>query len=162
LTGNHEESARLRYHRDVTYDILKELDLLELNMGYDGFLWLDFAYCNSRAVFKFYLSHGFGASRKSGAKVNRLEDVAHSFGANIIIMAHEHKKVIAPTLITLDLDDRGKLINRFQHACMSGSFLRGYVQNATTYVEKAGYPPSDLGTICISIKPWTREINIKQ
>lgn len=159
LTGNHEETIRLRYHRDVGYDIAKELNILDRYVGYDGWIRLIFTR-NKRdsTMFTIYASHGFGGARKSGPKVNRLEDVAHVFDADIIILGHEHKKIIAPPVLKLGLNQLGDLIQKRQFALMSGSYLRGYNRKATTYVEKKGYPPADLGTVTISLKPFYREI----
>ena len=164
LTGNHEETIRQRYHRMVTYDIAKALGCLDSYVGYDGFIRLDFerqteAYKSSSTVIVIYTSHGYGAARRSGAKVNKLEEVGRCFDADIIILAHEHKKVIAPPMIRLGLDDRGNLIQRKQIGIMSGSFVRGYVENATTYVEKKMYPPTDIGAVKIMIKPDIRDIH---
>lgn len=36
--------------------------------------------------------------------------------------------------------------------CSTGSFMKGYIYGATTYVEKKMYPPTELGFIKISIK----------
>jgi hypothetical protein len=135
-----------------------------LNIGYDGFIRVRFIRNKSTDsapashVFVIYASHGFGGSRTSGPKVNRLESVAHSFDADIIILAHEHKKVIAPPIIKLGLSERGDLIQKKQLAVMSGSFLKSYVKGATSYAEKSGYPPSDLGTVKIYVTPETRDL----
>lgn len=164
FTGNHEETIRLRYHHDVLYEMAEKWDMRGINVGYDGFIRLRFIRNKSTGspasshVFVIYASHGFGSSRTSGPKVNRLENVAHSFDADIIILAHEHKKVIAPPIIKLGLTERGDLVQRKQIAVMSGSFLKSYVQGATSYSEKAGYPPSDLGTVKITITPETRDL----
>ena len=162
LTGNHEEEIRLRSQRDASYDIAKSLGILDKYMGYDGFIRLIFTRNkHDTTLVTFYCCHGYGGARKSGAKINKLEDFAHSFDADIIILAHEHKKIIAPPVLKLGLNSIGDLIQKKQFAVMSGSYLKGYVQGATTYVEKKGYPPSDLGTVTIKIKPRYREIHIE-
>ncbi len=161
LTGNHEEEVRLRSQRNASYDIAKGLGILDKYMGYDGFIRLIFTRHADSTMVTFYCSHGYGGARKSGSKINKLEDFAHSFDADIIILAHEHKKIIAPPVLRLGLNSIGNLIQKKQWAVMSGSYLKGYVQKATTYIEKKGYPPSDLGTITIKIKPRYREIRIE-
>jgi len=162
LAGNHEEEIRLRSQRDAAYDIAKGLGILDKYMGYDGFIRLIFTRNKHDSnMVTFYCSHGYGGARKSGSKINKLEDFAHSFDADIIILAHEHKKIVAPPVLKLGLDKLGNLIQKKQWAVMSGSYLKGYVQHATTYVEKKGYPPSDLGTVTIKIKPRYRDIKIE-
>lgn len=158
LSGNHEEKMRLQYQLDIGLDLARNLDAPY--MGYNGFIKLRFLRKkNESASYVIYTSHGHGASRKSGAKVNKLEDYASFIDADIIILAHEHKKIIAPPIIRLGLDRLGRLRQKKQLGIMSGSFLRGYVPEATSYVEKAGYHPSDLGVVKIMIKPDVKDIH---
>jgi len=42
--------------------------------------------------------------------------------------------------------------------CSTGSFVRGYINGATTYVEKAMYPPTELGFIKISTRGYQVDI----
>jgi hypothetical protein len=168
VSGNHEETIRLRYKRDIMYEIAERLHLQHLLLGYDGWIRLQFIRKPSTTIklrntshtsYTIYISHGFGAARKSGAKVNRLEDFTTFMDADIIILGHEHKKIIAPPVIKLYLTQEGNLSYRKQIALMAGSFLRGYVENATTYIEKKGYPPSDLGVVKIMLKPAVHDIH---
>lgn len=165
VTGNHEENIRLRYNFDVGYEISK--DLKSPLLGYDGWVMLQFTRktpnqtCEKSQIttYLIYVSHGFGGARKSGAKVNRLEDVASYMDADIIILGHEHKKIIAPPIIKLTLTKEGKLCYRKQIAVMAGSFLRGYTEGATSYVERKGYSPADLGIVKIMLKPDIKDIH---
>jgi hypothetical protein len=110
-------------------------------------------------MYHIYVTHGHCGSGKSGAKVNRLEDIAHFMDADLIMMGHGHKKVIAPPVLKICLDDRGNVGHRKQISIMTGSYLRTYVENATTYGEKAGYAPCDLGTVHVTLKPYVKDIH---
>ena len=79
--------------------------------------------------------------------------------ADLIMLAHEHKKIVAPPVIKLGLNDSGNLIQKKTYCVMIGSFLRGYVTGSTTYVEKKGYPPSDLGITRVYVNPKTKDIH---
>jgi hypothetical protein len=127
-------------------------------MGYDGFIKLYFKRTKKhedagRNSFTFYVHHGHAGGRRSGSKINCLEDAAHIFDCDIVIQGHGHKKIIAPPILRLGINQQAKLIQKKQYAIMSGSFLKGYMPEATTYVEKALYAPSDLGTIQILLRP---------
>lgn len=164
LSGNHEETVRLKYKRYIMYEIAERLGLIDKLLGYDGWIQLTFRREKPKAKLSFttyniYATHGFGAARKSGAKINRLEDVAHFMDAEIICLAHEHKKIIAPPLLRLGLSQQATLIQKKQLAVMTGSFLKGYIQHGQTYVEKKGYAPADLGVVKIILKPDIKDIH---
>ena len=162
LTGNHEETSRLHYYRDVTLDLCRELNTQYLS--YDAFIRLKFKR-NSRPsgglIYTIYATHGFGGSRRNGPKVSRLEDLAAAFDADIIMVGHEHKKIIAPPITKLRCPHEGalRLESRKQLAIMTGSFLKGYIPGAITYVEKKGYAPADLGVVKIMIKPEKKDMH---
>ena len=157
MVGNHEETIRLKYNFDVGYQLQKELQAPCL--GYDGWVRLQFKRLAQGTVYDIYTTHGHCGAGKSGAKVNKLEDIATFMDADIILMGHGHKKVIAPPVLKLGLDDRGNLTHRKQVAVMCGSFLRSYVENATSYGEKACYSPCDLGVVKVMLKPDIKDIH---
>lgn len=164
VVGNHEETIRLKYNYDVGYQLQKELNAPCL--GYDGWVRLRFSRKSPNAttllnhtVYHIYITHGHCGAGKSGAKVNKLEDVATFMDADIIMMGHGHKKVIAPPVLKLGLDKEGNLTTRKQVAVMCGSFLKCYVENSTTYGEKKCYSPCDLGVVKIMLKPDIHDIH---
>jgi len=164
LAGNHEEKVRLRYYRDVVYDLCKELKVQYL--GYSAFVRLRTVRktkdtMGTRHIYTIFACHGYGAARKAGASVNRLVDVAHSFDADIIMLAHEHKKVASPPILKLSIQkvDELKLFVKKQVAVNTGSFMKGYVVSGKSYVERAMYPPTDLGVVKITVEPFKRNIH---
>jgi predicted phosphodiesterase len=156
VTGNHEETVRLKFNNDIGWTLAKNLGVE--NLGYDGWIRLCFSrQGGTRVCYEIYVTHGHCGAGKSGAKVNKLEDIANFMDADIIMMGHGHKKVIAPPVLKIGLDNVGNVTSRKQIAVMTGSFLRTYVENATTYGEKAGYSPCDLGVVKIMLKPDTKD-----
>jgi len=157
LAGNHEEKIRLKYYRDIGLDLARTLKVRYL--GYDGFIRL-FLWRRSLGMVKrvataylIYAHHGWGASRTSGAKVNRLEDFCAGFDADIIMVGHEHKKVIAPpaTKLTVAMKGGARLTERRQVAVMTGGFLKGYQESSESYIERKGYRPADLGVVKLTL-----------
>jgi hypothetical protein len=134
--------------------------------GYDAFIRLR---CLRRpqgegihaAVFTLYASHGFGSARRSGAKINRLEDVMDTWDADIVLLAHEHQKVVTPPRMRMKLSKGLDLEVRHQIGVMTGSWLKSYVKGKTIYAEKSLYRPNDLGTPTILITPSRKLIEVK-
>lgn len=159
VVGNHEEHIRLKFNFDIGYELSKRFNAPLL--GYDGWLQLLLKRNVNRSngdhrglpsvTYNIYISHGFGGGRSTGPKINRLEEVATYMDADLIILGHGHKRIVAPPILKICLDRNGNVRTRKQIAVMAGSFLKGYVEGSTTYVEKQGYHPSDLGTIKIDL-----------
>jgi hypothetical protein len=95
---------------------------------------------------------------------------------DVVAMHHVHKLIVHPPMSILHLVTdaaRGRLVETYTQpahididksrglfrvpeeekwyvAC--GSFLRGYIEGASTYVEEAGYPAAEIGCIKLTIK----------
>ena len=163
LTGNHEETIRTKFYRNVTLELCNTLGVKY--GGYDCFVRLA---CEREVkntvgdttVYTIYATHGFGGARKSGAKINRLDDFANAFDVDIIMVGHEHKKIVSDSLkLRLNHTDKLRVDARKQVSVMTGSFLKGYIEGAHTYVESKGYAPNDLGVVKITIEPYHHNIH---
>ena len=165
LTNNHEEVIRKYYMHDITNALAFDLGVPYL--GYTAFFKLMIErLCknDSRATsisYVIYLSHGYGASRKSGAKINRIEDACHFFDCDIVLMGHEHKKLYT-TVSKLGITESKtpNLVYKKTVGVMTGCFLKGYVTNGQNYVEKAGYSPTDLGAVKIMIDGGEKNVHV--
>jgi hypothetical protein len=159
VTGNHEETVRLKFNNDIGYQLASNLGVE--NLGYDGWIRLCFQRAKSeqRTCYKIYVTHGHCGAGSSGGKVTKLEELAGFMDADILMMGHGHKKVIAPPVLKIGLDSQGNVTSTKQIAIMTGSFLRTYVEDATTYGEKAGYKPCDLGVVKIMLKPDIKDVH---
>ena len=157
VVGNHEEKLRLFANRDVGYEMSQKLGIP--NLGWDGWVRLRFTRFKDVTVYTIYVNHGHKGGGRSGGKINALEDIAMFMDADLVMVGHSHKKVIAPPILKLGLDHAGKLTSRKQIAIMTGSFLKTYMENATTYGEKHCYAPCDIGVVKVMLKPYTKDIH---
>jgi predicted phosphodiesterase len=164
VIGNHEETVRLSFNTDVGFELSKRL--IAPCLGYDGWIRLSFKRQRSNPLqepssttYHIYVTHGHCGGGKSGGKVNKLEDICSFMDADLVLMGHGHKKVITPPIVKLGLTEGGALTTRKQLGVMTGSFLKTYVENATTYGEKKNYAPCDLGVVKITLKPDIHDIH---
>lgn len=99
---------------------------------------------------------------KSGAPLNRLENVMPYFDADIYLMGHQHKKVGTPIdQLYMTVKFPHKLRYRTKLIACTGGYLRGYMQGVTQgrnfprggYVEQRMLSPVSLGCVLIFIRP---------
>lgn len=157
--GNHEECIRRYFHYDILYELWKKL---KVKLLYDvAITRLQFTAKNSRWTnsFDIFSTHGCIAGRKSGGKVNRLEDLMAGFEADIYLSGHAHVKTVTTTN-RLYIDQAGNLKSKRKIGAYTGSFLRGYNINQTSYIEKGNFPASDIGVVKIIINPRKNDMNI--
>jgi len=156
--GNHEEKIRLQYHYDVMYELWKEFGkpLLEDS----NVMVLDFVMPNKHVDrVKIFSTHGCCGGRKGGNKINWLEDLIGYIEADIYLIAHSHIKE-SEIKTQLYVDRMGRVKQRKKVLGVTGSFLRGYMQGCSSYIEKAMLPPTDLGVIRITIIPGRNDVHV--
>lgn len=98
------------------------------------------------------IHHGQGGCRTSGASINKVERMAMSFNADIILQGHDHNRSV-DYINRLGLSSNHILENKKILLARTGSFLRSYEENMPSYAVDAAYAPSDLGALKISITP---------
>ncbi len=110
--------------------------------------------------------HGLAGGRKVGASINKLEDMIKTADADLYCMGHDHRKTVAmdSRLYLSRTLDGVRLENRKIVMCRTGSFLKGYEADKSSYIADAGLPPTDIGNVVITMKPYRsrvgREIKI--
>lgn len=159
--GNHEEKLRGLHQYDVIYELWRRLKVRQL---YDTAITrLRFVTKGNRwsVSFDIFSCHGNVGGRKSGAKANRLEDLMAGFEADVYLMGHAHTKTVATTN-RLYIDQAGNVKSKRKIGAVTGSFLRAYNLHETSYIEKATFPPGDIGAIKIIINPrrGTTEVQV--
>lgn len=116
--------------------------------GYSGFLKVNAnrKQSNHRPPIVIYYHHGASSGRKTGGAVNRVEELAQYWGADIYAMAHNHKlwATVEPYV-----DWSGDKPLYFMN---TGGFLETCTKNETGYGEIKQYNPLRLGTATIR---WT-------
>jgi hypothetical protein len=132
-------------------------------LGCNAFVRISFTLSgrNTRQCIDVFAHHGLGAARFSGGSIKRVEDMQNVAQADIYLMGHDHRKSVATKSI-LQLKDGGGDV-RLSHQKIiigrTGSFLRGYVPGAKSYVADRNLVPSDLGVIKIEMTPRRKSEN---
>lgn len=106
--------------------------------------------------------HGKGAARLMGGSINRVAQMREAGEADIYIMGHDHRKGAVPSGSKLELFGPGarlKVRHKVQWLVRSGSFLRGYVEDESSYVADAAMNPTDLGTVSIELTANRMRVN---
>jgi hypothetical protein len=165
-SGNHEETIRLRYHIHVMRDLCKLLGLdfktqfldatalVRLRIERNG---------KSPLQYTIYSEHGSGGGAYAGPKLNRLQMVPRSFEADIYQKGHVHDKIamVQPRL-AMRMDGRPHLIERPQLFMIGGCFYRTYQEGITSYGEKRGYLPTELGNLKITFSCETGKFTVSE
>jgi len=158
--GNHEEKIRKRYHTDIVYEMCESWKIPELRDA--AITRLRFIMPNGHSnTFDLLSFHGNIGGRRGGNKVNRIEDILGYFDVDICLMAHAHKKVT--TTLTKAYMSRKEPYSLMTKKCIggvTGSFLGGYQTSQQSYIETGMYPPSDLGTLKVTIRPFDKDLHI--
>lgn len=118
-----------------------------------------------------WVHHGTGSGRRASAPLNTLDQLPIYWDADIYLMGHQSKKVVAPLQRVLPVW-RGNCEPHLQHRTIfiagTGSFSRAYIPGNRhgrvprgDYVEQKMLNPAALGGIKIKIIPqWIREDGI--
>lgn len=160
--GNHELSIKKYNSIDPTYEICSALGTKWL--GYAAFTRLTFERLKGRRQsFDIYSTHSRVSGRMIGNKGNYLEKMCINYDADIMLIAHGHRKTcITISRIGLPRTNARHVKDRKMVAGMTGSFFRTYTEGVSSYAEQAGYPPSDLGVIKVTMEPDTGNLHISE
>ena len=124
-------------------------------LGVSSFIRLSFVYGKKTASVDMWVHHGKGGARLLGSSLNTVEQMSAISNAQINLMAHDHKKSAA-LKVCFFLSEGGGGIKLNQRKILigrTGSFLKGYVDGAPSYVAKSALTPTDLGVIKIELTP---------
>lgn len=124
-------------------------------LGVSSFIRVSFAYGHKRAAVDIWAHHGKGASRLVGGSLNSVEQMSEISNAQINLMGHDHKKSVAfkTNLYLTDGKNGIRLNQRKILLDRTGSFLKGYVDNAPSYIARGAMTPTDLGVLKIELTP---------
>lgn len=151
--GNHEYSIKQHHSYDILKEICSQLSVPFLGYSFFYRLTLKKANTATKRNLVIYGHHGHGTGRKVGSSTNRLVDGITSYDADVHLMGHDHQK-LGKRYIRLGVTSKGncKLVHKPVVLARTGSFLKTCVVGDTTYAEKAGYPPNDLGVVRIDVR----------
>jgi hypothetical protein len=153
LLGNHE------YHlvSDGYADLIRRL-ALELGTAYAGFSCFLRLETKEKPIKRlvFYIHHGWFSGRQRGSKINNLENMMRDYDADVYLAGHSHD-LFATRRVRLSFEGQRKII-----FANTGSFLETATWGTTGYCERAGYPPTKIGSCKIKWFPDKDDIHISE
>ena len=150
LKGNHEYELQRRENHDYVKDIARNLDT-EV-WGYSAFLRFRFNRDRHRTKFDVFMHHGKTAARTKGGKINKVRSMDQIFEADVYCMAHVHD-IEADVRPFLTVDNKLNIVEKRNLYVLTGGFLRGYIADVSTYVERGMYAPTTLGGVFLEFVP---------
>jgi len=109
------------------------------------------------ATLDIFAHHGKGGGTTAGGKFNSVEKLANVCDADIYLMGDNHARGVFPMGDRLKLEGCGKgglrVGSKTRWIGRTGSFLRAYVENESSYVVDAAMSPATLGWIELTVTP---------
>ena len=169
LLGNHELKVLDNSGIDIHRLFCEQLGVRDL--GYSCMVRLtlakDFGGSVKRRNVLLYAHHGHGGSgRKTGASINRMEDLAAEWDFDIAMMGHNHKRHTSTrTKLGMTTNGTPRLVESDQIFIRTGGYLKSYQEGKRpSYSEKAGYSPLKIGTppyVDIEFEGHTHDVKMR-
>ncbi len=179
IEGNHERQyARRTQQQNLFGDLCTLLDPdHDLNLGYSCLMDVHFVRRSGKTKPKLlwqapekirpdreirkrvFCHHGAGAAQTKGGKINRLVRFMRYFEADIYMIGHVHDDLGARITPLGANDACDHIENTTKIGVISGSYLKTYAQDVTTYGEQKGYEPVSLGAAWVKFRPGTGELS---
>lgn len=157
-TGKHEGDIEKFHRRNPLWEMCVKLGIEERWGDWACMTTLRFVDENKHHdSFDIFQSHGWQASRKGGAIVNNLDDMMGWIQCDLLLQAHSHQYVLKHKVILYA--ENGKILHKTIIGAHTGGWLLSYKQVegvekfAPSYAEKAGYPPTLIGSPTFRITP---------
>lgn len=158
LEGNHEFQLKRRHYIDVVLDACRELGvpmltdtamlrLIFRRVGEDGGR-------HKSHVLTIFAEHGNGGGRKTGGKINSLEDMMGPFDADIYLRGHVHQKLATKhPRISVPAYGEAKMVAKTRLCVLTGCYYKTYEAGSSSYGQRSGYNPTELGCVTINYFP---------
>ena len=150
LRGNHEYEVERRQGYDAVDTLAEKLGTEA--WGYSAFMRFRFNRGQHRTKFDIFMHHGKSAARTKGGKINKLRSLDRIFEADAYCMSHVHD-VEADIRPFLTIDNQRNIVEKRKLYVLTGGFLRGYIEDVSTYVERGMYAPTTLGGVFLEFTP---------
>ncbi len=141
-SGNHDDRVQKETNIDIIRIIARELGIEDRYADGMWYLFLQFGKCRRGRPIQYEITgyHGNVGGRKSGGKINRLEDMSAISIADLYIMSHSHKPISTKGVIFLPDEQHQTMIKKELYYLMTNSFVE-----YGGYAETMGLPPSNTG-----------------
>ncbi|MBE3117545.1 MAG: metallophosphoesterase, partial [Candidatus Atribacteria bacterium] len=144
---------------DLSYSALMDLYLVPRGKGAPALSWESPKNIRGVPVKKrIFCHHGAGYAMTKGGKINRLIRFMDYFDADIYMLGHVHDDLGVRITPLCANEDCTHITNRTKLGVISGSYLKTYAQDVTTYGEQRGYEPVSLGAAWVRIDARTGEM----
>ena len=139
--GNHEARITKNTNIDILYLIAKQMGIEDRYAPSWWYLYLSFGYSSKNRPFLYTITgyHGSGGGRKSGGKINRLEEMSQVVIADLYIMSHVHKTIGTKGNIFLPDYQHKSIVKKDLYYLITNSF----VEYDGSYAETMGLIPSN-------------------
>ena len=149
-TGNHDDKLKKKFTIDFIESMCEDLGVPYLN--WSAYTKLRISRDNRQTSFTIYSTHGSAAGRRKGNKVNRIEEMASWYEADMYFAGHSHD--IFSTMDNIYYLTKNNTLNeKLKLFGNSGCFLRGIDEHSETYAEKSNYSPNMVGYLKVYIYP---------
>lgn len=170
LSGNHEDAIHQLNSQNVHAHLVDGLGVRDL--GYMAFIRLSFVWARgARKVnhkhtrggdyysLNVLLHHGFGGGRTDGADLNKFNEFALGYDADLIVAGHTHQKNAAKDKVYF-LNQRGELDVRYRIKARAGTYHKTIFENSPdhSYSESGGMRPRVEGCLVVTVQPCKKEM----
>ena len=157
IEGNHEYSISHYHNRDITADLAKRLDTIELTDC--AFIRFRFKRLHqATTAIRLFICHGNGGGRTAGAEPTHLTRLAQERDCEIILRGHSHIFHIMPPIPRLTIPATGDMpehvLTHEVRAANWGAWVLSYANGPSTYDSRANYPVRPMCTVVAQIKPF--------
>lgn len=184
LYGNHEKEILKRHHKDLIRNLCKSLNIE--NLGYEAMIRLSFEHKVNKNKghshsYTLHVEHGHGGGRKTGSKLNKIDERDLGYDADIFLMGHVHAKAVdiknriyLPTISTgYDIGNvaRPNVKARKVIKCLTGCFLDKHIdtgdktlpfeRNPLSYAEAWGFNPTAKGSIRLDFQMSDGDVHVR-
>ena len=161
VDGNHEARAKKESDEYLGEEVCSELGIPSAYAEDAALLFLTVGYDRSegrktRNVYVIYMLHGWTGARRVGGKMNNLEDLQRIAVADIFVSSHVHQIGAFPKKIMIPDSSRKRVRWKKQLFVSTGAFLE-----YEGYAVAKGYPPSAMGSPCITLLGMYRDFNVR-
>lgn len=107
------------------------------------------------------LHHGFSTAATAGGKINALKRLVDSLEADLVMMGHVHEQ-FAKSFTRLTVNENcTKIKSKITMGMITGSYLRTYIPDVTSYGEQRGYFPTTLGATRARYSPLEKRLVVE-
>jgi predicted phosphodiesterase len=170
ISGNHEDAIHQLNAQNVHKHLVDALGVRDF--GYMAFIKLSFAWERGTRTGKnkhshsgdyfalnVLLHHGFGGGRTDGSDLNKFNEFALGYDADLIVAGHTHQRNASKDKVYY-LDSRGSLCVRYRIKARAGTYLKTVFENSPdhSYSERGGMRPRVEGCLVVTVRPHSKEM----